>query len=335
MKFIDEAIIEVKAGNGGNGCCSFRREKYVPKGGPDGGDGGRGGDVIFVTDEGLKTLMDVKFHRRFVAGRGTHGKGKCMYGAAGEDKVVHLPVGTVITDDETKKVLVDLDSYPMEWVVAKGGKGGRGNVHFATSTNQTPRRCDAGGEGESRRLYLSLKLLADVGVIGLPNAGKSTLLASVSKARPKIADYPFTTKVPNLGVVYLKNQVSFVIVDVPGLIEGAHKGAGLGIRFLKHIERTRVFIHLIDISSLSGVDPVKQYRVIRDELGSYNKKLPSRPEIIAINKLDLTEVSEVIDDVVSDLKKVTSNKIMTISAATGKGVRELMLETWKLLQNGG
>lgn len=331
MKFIDEAIIEVEAGNGGNGCVSFRREKYVPMGGPDGGDGGRGGDVIFATDEGRTTLMDVKFHRHFRAGRGGHGMGKQMYGRAGKDVVIRVPVGTIVKDAATEEVLADLDSYPLSWVAAAGGKGGKGNMRFTTSTNQAPRKATKGGKGEHKKLMLELKLLADIGVIGLPNAGKSTFVSSISNARPKIADYPFTTKSPTLGVVSVKGGGSFVVVDIPGLIEDAHKGAGLGIQFLRHIERTRAFIHLIDLTDHAYPDPVKNYRTIRGELGSYDKELLKRPEIIALTKMDLPDAKELAEEATKELRKITKSKIVSISAPTRAGISELIFEAWRSL----
>jgi len=331
MKFIDEAVIDVRGGRGGDGCVSFRREKYVPLGGPDGGDGGKGGDVIFITNEGLTTLMDVKYNRHFHAGRGTHGKGKQMYGAAGEDKTVRIPVGTIVTDERTGEMLVDLDHYPMKWVAAAGGRRGLGNMHFVSSTNQAPRKATKGQEGECRRLRLELKLLADVGVIGLPNVGKSTLVASVSNARPKIADYPFTTKSPTLGVVALKGGAGFVIVDIPGLIENAHKGAGLGTQFLRHIERTRIFLHLIDPVDPAYPDAVQNYKMIRNELGSYNKHLLSRPEIVVLTKMDAVSSKEKIAETLVKLKKITENPVHCISAVTGEGVSKLMFAASKLL----
>lgn len=331
MKFIDEAVIEVQAGNGGNGCVSFRREKYAPMGGPDGGDGGRGGDVIFETNEGLTTLMDVKYRRHFRAGRGTHGKGKQMYGAAGKDVVIRVPVGTIVSDADTKEILADLDRYPMNWIAAASGKGGKGNMRFTSSTNQAPRKATKGGEGEKRKLMLELKLLADIGVIGLPNSGKSTLVASVSNARPKIADYPFTTKSPTLGVVSVKSGVNFVIVDIPGLIEHAHEGTGLGIQFLRHIERTRAFLHLIDVTDSTYSDALQNYKTIRNELGSYNKELLNRPEIAVLTKMDLPDAKKATEVTIKKLQEVTRSKVMCISAATGEGTRQLMFEAWKLL----
>jgi GTP-binding protein len=331
MKFIDEAIIEVEGGRGGDGCVSFRREKYVPMGGPDGGNGGKGGDVIFMTDEGKTTLMDIKYHKHFRAGRGAHGMGKNMYGRGGADRVVRLPVGTLVLDADKKEVLIDLDTFPMSWVAAAGGKGGRGNACFASSVNQAPRRAEKGEDGVKKRLLLQLKLLADVGVIGLPNAGKSMLVSTVSNARPKVADYPFTTKTPTLGLVSVPKKGSFVIVDIPGLIEDAHRGAGLGIQFLKHIERTRVFLHLIDIADPSNQDAVTSYKTIRNELGSYNKILLDRPEIIVLTKMDLPEIKEKRDEAVRKLEKVTSSEIVCVSAATKDGIKDLMMKAYKLL----
>lgn len=322
MKFIDEAIIEVKAGDGGNGCLSFRREKYVPRGGPDGGDGGRGGNVIALADEGLTTLMDLKYRKHFRAGCGAHGKGKKMNGASGDDIIIKVPVGTVIYDDDTGIKIVDLIENGAEAIVARGGRGGRGNPHFATSTNRAPRQFEEGGKGEHKKLLLELKLLADVALIGMPNAGKSTLIASISAARPKIADYPFTTTTPNLGVVYLDRGASFTVADVPGLIENAHEGAGLGIQFLKHIERTKLLVHLIDLSDPAVKNPMEAYKTIRHELGAYDETLLDRPEIIVFTKMDLTEVKEMVDTV-EDLFAKRNLKVYKISAITHEGLEEL------------
>ena len=334
MKFIDEAVIEVQGGRGGDGCVSFRREKYVPLGGPDGGDGGKGGDVIFTTDAGLTTLMDVKYHRHFRASRGVHGKGKQMYGRAGDDKIVRIPVGTIVINAATNEFMMDLNCHPMKWVAAAGGKGGRGNMRYVSSTNQAPRKATKGREGELRRLRLELKLLADVGVIGLPNVGKSTLVSVVSNAHPKIADYPFTTKSPSLGVVAVNGGAGFVIVDIPGLIEDAHQGAGLGIQFLRHIERTRAFLHLIDVTDPANTDAIKNYKMIRHELGSYNKQLLDRPEIVVLTKMDLPEARAKKEELMKAFKKVTTHKIACISAATHEGVSDLLLAAWKLLGRG-
>lgn len=323
MKFIDEAIVDVVAGNGGDGCVSFRREKYVPKGGPNGGDGGRGGDVIFVACASLATLMDVKYRRRFAAGKGAHGKGKQMNGAGGADKVVRVPVGTVVSDVGTDAMLCDLAVEGASFVAARGGRGGRGNVHFKSATNQAPRKRERGAPGERRRVKLELKLLADVGLVGFPNAGKSTLIAAISNSRPKIADYPFTTKVPNLGVVYI-GDASFVVADMPGLIEGASRGAGLGISFLKHIERTRLLVYLIDMSDAGHSDPVTSLRLLRKELNCFNRRFRSYPEIIALTKMDITDVGMRRHEAVKRLEADTQLPIHCISAATGEGVDRLI-----------
>jgi GTP-binding protein len=329
MKFIDEARIFVKAGDGGDGCISFRREKYIPRGGPNGGDGGRGGDIVFKSDPGLYTLLDFKYRKHFEAKRGEHGRGKDQYGHAGADVVVTVPIGTIVRDEETGRIVAEFEKPDQSVVIAKGGRGGRGNMHFATSTNQAPRKAEKGFPGEERWVLLELKLLADVGLIGFPNAGKSTLLSVISKARPKIADYPFTTKNPVLGVVSYKG-ISFTVADLPGLIEGASHGAGLGIKFLKHIERTRVFLHLIDISDPVHPDPLKAYQNIRHELESYNEEFLLRPELIVLTKEDLPGVQEKIDEARRLLKK-TGKPVIEISAAKREGVEELLRETARLI----
>lgn len=330
MKFLDEATIEVWAGDGGNGCSSFRREKYVPKGGPDGGNGGKGGNIVVHGDEGLHTLMDVRYRKQFRAKRGAHGKGKRMDGACGDDVVIHLPLGTVVKDFHTGEILADVTKNKMEVIVAKGGRGGRGNVNFKTSVNQAPTRADPGTEGEEKKLKLELKLLADVGIIGFPNAGKSTLITAISAARPKIADYPFTTTVPSLGVVRLGIGRSYTVADMPGLIEDAHMGAGLGIKFLKHIERTRVLVHMIDISDPEHDDPVKAYEMLRRELGAYNKDLLDKPQIIVLSKIDRPEVLEQVAAVKKKLKKYKA-KIFEISALKRSHLKDLLEEIWLLL----
>ncbi len=327
MKFIDETQVEVFAGNGGGGAVSFRREKYVPKGGPDGGDGGRGGSVIFVTDEGLTTLLDVRMMRHVRATNGEKGMGSQMNGRSGKDAVVRVPVGTIIKSAETGEELFDLNKVGMQVVIAKGGRGGLGNMHFATSTNQAPRKAQKGEEGEHFLLQLELKLLADVGLIGLPNAGKSTLISAISNARPKIADYPFTTKVPSLGVVRHRNK-SFTAADIPGLIEGAHEGMGLGIQFLRHVERTRILVHLIDVTNCEYEDPMDAYNVIRKELKSYSEALAALPEVIALTKMDVTEAQEKGAVFQKQLSKKKKNAIL-ISAATGKGLTGLLDEIIK------
>lgn len=334
MKFIDEAIVDVGAGNGGDGCMSFRREKYVPRGGPDGGDGGRGGNVVLVADEGLTTLMDLKYRRQFNAKRGAHGKGKQMNGAAGDDIVVKVPVGTEVYDENTGIKLGDLVEHGGEVVVARGGRGGKGNARFATPTNRAPRKCEKGGKGEVRRLHFELKLLADVALIGRPNAGKSTLISTISAAKPKIAEYPFTTTVPNLGVVYVGQGASFTVADIPGLIEDAHNGAGLGIRFLKHIERTKLLVHLIDLSDPANKNPIQSYEVIREELHAYDKELLKRPEIVVLTKMDIPEVSEKAG-VTKEIFKGRGVDVEEISAVAHRGLDDLKNRMFNVLQKMG
>lgn len=324
MKFLDETIIDIVAGDGGRGCVSFRREKYVPKGGPDGGDGGDGGSVVLHADAHLSTLLDVSYQRLFRAGHGAHGKGKQMTGRSGADRIIRVPVGTVVYDDDTDEVLFDLGENGMRWVAARGGRGGRGNMHFTSSTNQAPRKAEPGEKGEKMRIRLELKLLADVGLVGMPNAGKSTLISAISNARPKIADYPFTTKVPNLGLVRIDADRSFVVADIPGLIEGAHEGAGMGIQFLRHIERTRILLHLVDLADPSGEDPVKNYKAIRNELGSYSEDLLERPEVVVLTKMDIPEASERCKSVMKGLKKSGADGIVAISAVKHEGLKELL-----------
>ncbi len=323
MKFIDEAKIYVKAGDGGRGCVSFRREKYVPKGGPNGGDGGKGGDVVIVADRRLSSLLDFKYRRHFKARRGEHGKGSLCHGKNGRDLKIKVPVGTVIKDAETGEVLSDLTEDGQSFVCARGGRGGRGNARFATPTNQAPRYAEPGEPGEERWLKLELKLLADVGIIGFPNAGKSTLISRISAARPKVAGYPFTTLRPHLGVVRYDDDRTFVVADIPGLVEGAHTGRGLGIRFLKHIERTRLLVHLLDMSPDTGRDPVEDYNVVNTELRAFNPELAKRPQIVALNKVDIPGAEERA----RGLLKYFSDKgikVFLISAATGKGLKELV-----------
>ncbi len=324
MKFLDETTIDVTAGDGGNGCVSFRREKYVPKGGPDGGDGGDGGSVLFRAESGLSTLMDVSYHRHYRAGRGGHGKGKQMTGARGEDRIVRVPVGTVVYDEGSGEKLVDLDHAGEEWVAARGGRGGRGNMRFASATNQAPRRADQGTAGEQRRLRLELKLLADVGLVGFPNAGKSMLISAISNARPKVADYPFTTKVPSLGTVRLLGGGDCVVADIPGLIEGAAGGAGMGVRFLKHIERTGLILHLIDLTDPARPDPVAAYRAIREELNGYDAALGERPEIVVLTKMDLPDARERRAEAIAALAAAGAEPIVALSAAAHEGLDELL-----------
>lgn len=325
MKFIDEAIIEVKAGDGGNGCISFRREKFVPRGGPDGGDGGDGGDCVLKAKEGLTTLMDLQYRKRFEAGRGVHGKGKRMFGKRGKGVVIDLPTGTVAFDSDTNQFLVDLAKDGEEFIVAKGGRGGHGNAHYVSSTRQAPRIAQKGEKGDTKKLRLELKLLADVGLVGFPNSGKSTLLSVVSNARPKIADWPFTTKVPHLGIVRLGEQRSFVMADIPGLIEGAHQGKGMGIQFLKHIERTRILLHLIDLSDPTRPDPCDSYRALRQELGAYHATLLDKPELIVLTKMDLPQVGGKKSDVEGYFKG-RDKSVISISAVKRQGLPYLFRE---------
>lgn len=334
MHFVDEAEIEVYAGDGGNGCRSFRREKYVPMGGPNGGDGGRGGNITFVGDEGLTTLMDVRYRKQVRAERGENGRGKDQYGAAGKDVLVRVPVGTMVYDvtgGGDGLLLADVAQHGSEVVVAKGGRGGRGNIHFQTAVNQAPERAEPGEPGEQRRLRLELKLLADVGLIGFPNAGKSTLISVISKARPKIASYPFTTIVPNLGVVSLGIDRSFTVVDIPGLIEGAHTGAGLGIQFLRHIERTRVLVHLLDITDPAHADPLASYETIRQELAAFNPALLQRPEIVVLTKADLPDMQAAVEPILETLT-ARGLPVHCIAAVTNQGISELLEAVWTLLR---
>ncbi|WP_426663309.1 Obg family GTPase CgtA [Rhodanobacter aciditrophus] len=304
MKFVDEAIIKVQAGDGGNGCASFRREKFIPFGGPDGGDGGSGGSVWLVADEGLNTLVDFRHQRSYKAQRGQNGMGSDMYGKGGEDTSIRVPVGTVVTNVDTDEVIGDLTAHGQRLLVAQGGKGGLGNIHFKTSVNRAPRQFTNGTPGESRELKLELRLLADVGLLGFPNAGKSTFIRAVSAATPRVADYPFTTLHPNLGVVSLGTDQSFVIADIPGLIEGAADGAGLGIQFLRHVSRTSLLLHLVDIAPIDDTDPVEQVRAIERELAKFNPELLERPRWLVLNKSDALPEDErqrVAEDIVRRL----------------------------------
>jgi GTP-binding protein len=326
MKFIDEATIHIKAGDGGRGIASFRREKFVPEGGPDGGDGGRGGSVIAVADRNLNTLIDFRFARVHKAKNGEPGRGSDQYGRGAEDIVLRMPVGTVISDLETGEPVVDLAADGQTFVLAKGGQGGLGNLHFKSSTNRAPRQYTLGEEGEERELKLELKVLADVGLLGMPNAGKSTFIRAVSNARPKVGDYPFTTLHPNLGVVRATDKVDFVIADVPGLIEGAADGAGLGIQFLKHLQRTRLLLHLVDIAPYDeAVDPVREARAIVAELKKYDRSLHAKPRWLVLNKLDLVadpaERQKRVADFVRRLR--WKGPVFSVSAINGEGCRDL------------
>ncbi len=331
MRFVDEAVIEVQAGDGGDGCVAFRREKYVPLGGPAGGDGGKGGDVVLVADEGLKTLVDVRYRHTLRAGRGEHGRGRDQYGKHGRDAVLHVPVGTQVYDEQSGELLADLNRPGLRVVVARGGRGGRGNKHFATPVDRAPRRAEPGRPGEHRRIRLELKLLADVGLVGFPNAGKSTFIARVSRARPKIADYPFTTLTPNLGVVALGVDRQFVIADVPGIVEGASEGLGLGLRFLRHLERTRLLLYLLAHDPGEGRDPVRDFEVLRAELARHDPALASRPALAALNKVDLPDVRDDFERVRSVLAERHGLRVFALSAATGEGVEPLLLELERLL----
>jgi GTP-binding protein len=320
--FIDQAKIRVKAGDGGNGCVAFRREKFVPRGGPSGGDGGQGGDILMESSEQHNTLIHFRFNPEYKADRGRHGEGSNCTGVSGEDMVLKVPVGTVVYDEQTGEKLFDFDKPDMRVVVAKGGRGGRGNQHFATSTHQAPREAEPGRPGEERHFRLELKLLADVGLVGYPNVGKSTLISVVSAAKPKIADYPFTTLQPNLGVVTVgepPDELSYVVADIPGLIEGAHEGTGLGIQFLRHIERNSMLAHLIDVSDASGrPDPVEDFKVIMNELKAFGAELDQKPMIVVATKLDAAN-----PDKIKKLKTYCSRRKLpfyAISAATGEGV---------------
>ncbi len=353
MRFIDEAVIRVKAGHGGPGCVSFRREKYVPRGGPDGGDGGAGGDVIFVASTQLSTLQDFRFKRVYDAPNGVHGSGSNKAGRDGEDIEIRIPVGTVVKDANTGDVLVDFTEDKQVWVACKGGRGGKGNAHFVTSTFQAPKFAQDGEEGESKELRLELKLLADAAIIGFPNAGKSTLISKISAARPKIADYPFTTLTPNLGVVSLPELKSFVVADIPGLIEGAHAGLGLGHRFLKHIERTSVFVHLLDGTQLLEMatrpdaetfdaaieELTRRYTIIREELRLFNEELLNKPEIVALSKLDVLEsdqelvrrAREALAEKITEVRgtSLAAGEPFVISAVSGAGIQELMFAVFE------
>ncbi len=333
MKFVDEATIRVEAGKGGDGSSSFRREKYVPFGGPDGGDGGRGGSVILVGDSGLNTLVDFRHKRLFRAQKGEPGHGRQMAGKSGEDLVIRVPLGTVVTDIEAEAVLGEVTDHEQKMVVAKGGQGGLGNVHFKSSTNRAPKKTVPGSQGEARDLHLEMKVLADVGLLGFPNAGKSSLISAVSAARPKVADYPFTTLHPNLGVVSIGVDQNFVIADIPGLIEGAADGAGLGIQFLKHLARTRLLLHLVDLAPMDGKDPVASVRELEAELAKYDEALADKPRWLVFSKADLLPEGDA-----EDLAGVVMEELgyegewAVISSATGHGTRELMQRVMVVLE---
>ncbi len=327
--FIDEAKIYIKAGNGGNGTVSFRREKYVANGGPDGGDGGNGGDIIFIADANARTLVDFKYKRKYIGENGENGSKRNRSGKSGEDIIIKVPVGTIIKDFESLQPICDLSKDLQEFVAARGGKGGAGNQHFATPRRQAPNFAKSGGEGEDAEIILELKLLAEVGLLGFPNVGKSTLLSAVSSARPKIADYHFTTLHPNLGVVSIDSENEFVIADIPGLIEGASKGVGLGHEFLKHVERTKLLIHIVDASGCEGRNPIEDFDKINEELLQYSEKLTTRPQIVAANKSDIAD-KEIMKTFLAEMKK-RGYEVFEISGVTQKNVKQLMQRTYEII----
>ncbi len=328
MKFLDQCKIYIRSGNGGAGAVSFRREKFIPNGGPDGGDGGKGGDVWIEAFDGLNTLIDYRYQQHFKAKTGTHGMGRQMHGANAEDIVLRVPVGTEVLSDDQEELLVDMDMVGKRFLLARGGNGGWGNTRFKGPINQAPKFALPGQDGEERWIWLRLKLIADAGLLGLPNAGKSTFLAASSAAKPKIADYPFTTLTPNLGVIDLGPEQRFVLADIPGLIEGASEGAGLGTRFLGHVERTKVLIHLIDGT---GEDPVKAYKVIRNELAAYAEDLAERPELVAINKIDAMD-TDTRKKLITKIKKASGQTPFLISGVTGEGVRDMLFAALATIQ---
>ena len=329
--FIDKAKIFVKSGDGGNGCVSFRREKYVPLGGPDGGDGGKGGSVIFEVDPGLTTLLDFKYKKKFVAEAGGKGEGSKCYGKDGDDLHIKVPMGTIIRDFETNKIIADLSHKDDTFVIARGGKGGKGNCKFCTPTRQAPHFAEPGMPGEERWITLELKLFADVGLVGFPNVGKSTFLSTVTAAKPKIANYHFTTLKPNLGVVKAEGINAFVMADIPGIIEGAAEGVGLGLDFLRHIERTRLLIHVVDISGIEGRDPFEDFLKINEELKKYSVKLWDRPQIVVANKADMLYDEEVYEDFKKKVNELGFDKVYKMSAATKSGVEAIIKEAGRML----
>lgn len=340
MKFIDEAKIEVIAGNGGNGSASFRREKFIERGGPDGGDGGRGGSIIILADENINTLVDYRFVKKYKAQNGKGGRGADCYGHKGEDVYLKVPIGTIVINEETGLIITDMDHHAMQFVIAKGGKGGLGNLHFKSSVNRAPRQTTPGELGEHKLLRLELKVLADVGLLGLPNAGKSTFIRAVSSAKPKVADYPFTTLHPNLGVVRVDQERSFVIADIPGLIEGASEGHGLGYKFLKHLQRTKVLLHIVDILPLDeSFDIVAAAVAITQELKKYDAGLYAKPRYLLLNKLDLLQADEAkirVEQFINKFKLYETNtvldKVFTISGVTGMGCKDVCYTMMNLLE---
>jgi GTPase len=329
VRFVDDALITVESGHGGGGCVSFRREKYIPRGGPDGGDGGKGGDILLKTTLRRRTLSQFRYQRQFKAPNGGPGLGSQKSGKNGEDLVIELPPGTIIKDAETGEVLMDFTEAGQTFLVARGGRGGRGNTRFKSATNRAPRHAQPGEPGEGKTLSLELKLLADVGLIGLPNAGKSTLISKISSAHPKIGNYPFTTLTPTLGVVHTDWAEPFVVADIPGLIEGAHEGAGLGIRFLRHIERTRVLVHLIDTPTLDPAAPLTGYETVLNELRMYNDQIGKKPQVVVLNKMDIPG-AEVLAEAFEDA--FPGEWVLRISAETGEGIQPLLSKMIQLLE---
>ncbi len=333
MQFIDEVKISAKAGHGGAGCVSFRREKFIPRGGPDGGDGGKGGDVIFEVSASLSTLLDLRHHPHQKAGRGGHGMGKDRHGANGKNLIIPVPPGTVIRDWESGEPLADLTEPGERVTLLRGGRGGQGNARFATSTNKAPKFAQPGEPGEERDFRLELKLLADVGLFGFPSVGKSSFIARISAARPKIADYPFTTLTPNLGVVSYRDFRSFVVADIPGLIEGAHRGAGLGHRFLKHVERTRLLVHILEFSHMPERDPLREYHALNRELSLFDQRLSEKPQVVVVNKIDLPQVREGLEELTPVFAGL-GIRLFPVSAATGEGIPALLDEIARRLWAG-
>jgi GTPase len=330
MKFIDETKILVSAGDGGRGCVSFRREKFVPRGGPNGGNGGHGGDVVMEADAQLTTLLDLRYQKQYKAGRGQHGMGSDRHGRRGDNRVIYVPIGTIIRDSASGEVIGDLKGPGERVVVASGGRGGKGNAHFVSSTHRSPRFAQPGEPGETKELLVELRLIADVGIIGLPNAGKSTLIAAISAVRPKIADYPFTTLTPNLGVVSYGEHRSFVVADIPGLIEGAHRGEGLGHKFLRHVMRTRVLIHLLDATNINKDDPLADWRAVNRELQLFDPELMEKPQLVVANKIDIPEGGENAS-LLADKLPNKYGSLHLISAATGEGIKPLVRRVGALL----
>jgi GTP-binding protein len=331
MRFVDEVTVEVRGGDGGNGAVAFRREKYTPLGGPSGGDGGDGGDVILRADDRVATLLDFRYRHKIIAKPGEPGRGKDCYGAAGDDLLVRVPIGTQVFDKLTNELIVDLAQKGDEHVIAQGGRGGRGNIHFTTPEDRAPRRAEKGAPGETRQLRLELKLMADVGLLGYPNVGKSTLVATVSRARPKVADYPFTTLVPSLGVVSLGEERSFVMADIPGLVEGAADGAGLGHRFLKHVERTRVLVHMITLDPDPDRAPLADYDVLMRELERFDPELAARPMLVAVSKIDLPDVKKRLPAIRRGMKKRGHDEVHAFSSATREGLDDLLIAVERLI----